>query len=116
LNYCSKDAVYSASNLDESLNGSKNEIYVLKLYVTGMTTRSINAVENIKQIVEEKLPGCYELEVIDIYQHPELAKNEHIIATPTLIKKFPLPMQNIIGDMSDKKRVILDLDLIPKPK
>lgn len=81
-----------------------------------MTPRSIKAIENTKQIVEEKLSGRYELEIIDIYQHPELARNEQIIAAPTLIKKLPLPEQNIIGDMSDKKRVIKDLDLIPKPK
>ena len=116
MNNYSKAPIYSTCNLEENLNRSKNEIYVLKLFVTGMTPRSIKAIENTKQIVEEKLSGRYELEIIDIYQHPELARNEQIIAAPTLIKKLPLPEQNIIGDMSDKKRVIKDLDLIPKPK
>ncbi len=97
-----------------SIEESKNQVYILRLYVTGMTPRSIKAIENIKEIVEEKLSGCYELEVIDIYQHPEIARSEQIIAAPTLIKKLPLPIRKIIGDMSDKERVIIGLDLIPK--
>ncbi len=110
----SKDVKDSTVELEERLNCSKKQTYVLRLYVTGMTPRSIKAIENIKGIVEEKLQGYYELEIIDIYQHPELARNEQIIATPTLVKKLPLPIRKIIGDMSDKERVIIGLDLFPK--
>jgi circadian clock protein KaiB len=85
--------------------------YVLRLYVTGMTPRSIRAVENVRAICEEHLQGRYDLEVIDIYQQPTLAEGEQIIATPTLIKKLPLPLRKVIGDMSSTERVLLGLDL-----
>ena len=89
------------------------ERYVLRLYVTGMTPRSIRAVENVRTICEEHLHGRYQLEVIDVYQQPTLAKGEQIIAAPTLIKKLPLPLRKIIGDMSNTERVLLGLDLRP---
>jgi circadian clock protein KaiB len=88
--------------------------YVLRLYVTGMTPRSINAIENIKKICEENLQGRYELEVIDIYQQPQYAKQEQILAAPTLIKKLPLPLRKFIGDMSDKEKILIGLNLVPK--
>jgi len=91
------------------------ERYILRLYVTGMTSRSSRAVSNLKAICEEYLEGRYDLEVIDIYQQPVLTKGEQIIAAPTLIKKLPLPMRRIIGDMSNRERVLLGLDLIRKP-
>jgi circadian clock protein KaiB len=86
--------------------------YVLRLYVTGMTARSARAVKNLRAICDEYLEGRYDLEVIDIYQQPVLAKGEQIIAAPTLIKKLPLPMRRIIGDMSNRDRVLLGLDLV----
>ena len=76
-----------------------------------MTPRSTRAVENVRTICEEHLQGRYELEVIDIYQQPTLAKGEQIIAAPTLIKKLPLPLRRIIGDMSSTERVLIGLDL-----
>ena len=85
--------------------------YLLRLYVTGMTNRSERAVRNLQEICDEYLKGRYDLEVIDIYQQPVLAKGEQIIAAPTLIKKLPLPMRRIIGDMSNRERVLLGLDL-----
>lgn len=85
--------------------------YILGLYITGSTVRSVLALTNLKRICDEYLEGQYELEVIDLYQHPGVAKDEQIIAAPTLIKKYPLPFRRIIGDMSDKKRVLLGLDL-----
>jgi circadian clock protein KaiB len=88
--------------------------YVLRLYVTGMTPRSARAIENVRAICEEHLQGRYELQVIDIYQQPVLAKGEQIIAAPTLIKKLPLPLRRIIGDMSDEGRVLVGLDLRPR--
>jgi circadian clock protein KaiB len=88
------------------------ERYVLRLYVTGMTPRSARAVHNLRAICDEHLEGRYDLEVIDIYQQPVLTKGEQIIAAPTLIKKLPLPMRRIIGDMSNRERVLLGLDLV----
>ena len=88
--------------------------YELRLYVTGMTARSARAIANLKQICEEHLKGRYDLQVVDIYQHPKLTEGEQIIAVPTLIKKLPLPMRRIIGDLSDRERVLSGLDLKPK--
>ncbi len=106
----------SKEEFEKSLLVTGNEKYVLRLYVTGMTPKSIKAIENIRKICEENLQGRYELEVIDIYQQPEFAKKEEIIAAPTLIKKLPLPLRKFIGDMSDKERILVGLDLIPKKK
>ena len=88
------------------------ERYVLRLYVTGMTPRSARAVKNLRAVCDEYLDGRYDLEVIDIYQQPVLTKGEQIIAAPTLIKKLPLPMRRIIGDMSNRERVLVGLDLV----
>ena len=95
-------------------NSTSNEVYVLKLYITGMTPNSKKAVENVKKICEEYLADRYELEVIDIYQQPALAAGEQIIAAPTLIKKLPFPLKKLIGDMSNTEKVLLGLDLRPK--
>jgi circadian clock protein KaiB len=106
----------SKSELEEFEEGmqNKNEKYVLRLYITGMTPNSKRAVENVKKICEEYLQERYELEIIDIYQEPSLASGEQIIAAPTLIKKLPFPLRKLIGDMSNKEKVLLGLDLIPK--
>jgi circadian clock protein KaiB len=90
------------------------EHYRLRLFVSGSTPRSIRAIQNIRALCEEKLHGRYDLEVIDIYQHPEYVKPEQIIVTPTLVKKLPLPFRKIIGDLSDKERVLVGLDLTPR--
>lgn len=89
----------------------QEERYVLRLYVTGMTLRCTEAFTKIKAICEEHLQGRYDLEVIDIYQHPELAKDEQIIAVPTLVKKLPAPLRRLIGNLSAEERVLLGLDL-----
>lgn len=85
--------------------------YVLRLYVIGTTPQSTSAIVNARRICEEHLGGRYELEVIDILQNPALAKGEQIIATPTLIKKLPLPLRRFVGDMSQTERILLGLDL-----
>jgi circadian clock protein KaiB len=85
--------------------------YVLRLYVTGSTSRSARAISNIRKICEEHLEGRYDLEVVDISQNPELAEGEQIIAAPTLIKKLPLPLRRFIGDMSQTERILLGFDL-----
>jgi circadian clock protein KaiB len=94
------------------------ERYVLRLFVTGMTPRSARAIKNLQAICDEYLDGRYELDVIDIYQQPDLTKGEQIIAAPTLIKTLPLPIRRLVGDMSDRARVLLGLDLLgaPDPK
>jgi circadian clock protein KaiB len=89
------------------------EKYLLRLYVTGMTPRSTQAIDRIKDICERYLQGRYELAVIDIYLHPTLAQGEQIIATPTLIKKLPLPLRRVVGDLSNQARVLLGLDIRP---
>ena len=85
--------------------------YVLRLFVTGMLPNSARAVVNIKAICETYLKGRYELEIIDIYQQPDLALTEEIIAIPLLIKKFPLPEERLIGDLSDIEKVLKGLRL-----
>lgn len=100
----------STKAFERALVEPTQNIYVLRLYVTGNTPSSARAVANIKKICEERLRGCYELEVIDIYQQPELAKEGQIIAVPTLVKKQPPPLRRIIGDMSDTERVLGGLD------
>jgi circadian clock protein KaiB len=85
--------------------------YVLWLYITGSTPRSARAISNIRKICEEYLEGRYDLEVVDISQHPTLAEGEQIIAAPTLIKKLPLPLRRFIGDMSQTEHILLGLDL-----
>lgn len=91
-----------------------NERYVLRLYVTGMSPRSITAIENIRRICEEHLRGRYELEVIDIYQHPEAAKEAQLLAAPTMIKQLPAPLRRFVGDMSDEEKILAGLDVVPK--
>jgi circadian clock protein KaiB len=94
-----------------TLEGTGSEKYSLRLYIAGMTPKSVRAISNIKKICEEYLQGRYNLEVIDLYQTPQLAKGDQIIAAPTLIKKLPLPLRRIIGDMSSTDRVLVGLDL-----
>ena len=88
--------------------------YVLRLYVTGMTPRSTEAIASIKAICEEHLEGRYDLEVIDIYKHPERASADQIIAAPTLVKKLPAPLRRLIGNLSQQERVLAGLNLQPK--
>jgi circadian clock protein KaiB len=89
--------------------------YRLRLFITGTTPKCARAIKNIRAICEANLPGRYDLEVIDIYQHPEQAKPEQIIVTPTLVKKLPLPFRRMIGDLSDNERVLIGLDIVRRP-
>ena len=104
----------STKVFEQALKKSGKEKYLLRLYVAGTTPRSLMAVTNIKKICEEHLQGRYDLEVIDIYQQPTLAKGEQIIAAPTLIKELPLPLRKFIGDMANQERILVGLDLKPK--
>lgn len=101
----------AAEKFDVRISALDKERYILRLYITGTTRRSILAITNLKQICEAYLAGRYELEVIDLYQKPSLARGDQIIAAPTLIKKLPLPFRRIIGDMSNIEKVLYGLDL-----
>jgi circadian clock protein KaiB len=87
--------------------------YVLRLYVIGMTPRSLQAVANLRAICEEHLAGRYDLEVIDIREHPGLLRDDQVFAAPTLVKRLPLPLRRIVGDLADLDRVLVGLDLRP---
>ncbi len=102
------------SKTEAALEAKEAATYVLRLYVTGTTPRSLQAIANVKKICEEHLKGRYELEVIDLYQQPVLAKGEQIVAAPTLIKELPEPLRRIIGDMSSTEKILVGLDLKPK--
>ena len=101
----------ATEEFDMTVAGKSPDKYMLSLYIAGSTSRSVLAITNLKKICEEYLEGGYELEVIDLYKKPYLAKEEQILAAPTLIKKLPLPFRRIIGDMSNEEKVLLGLDL-----
>ena len=104
----------SAEGFEKAAATRDRAKYVLRLYVTGMTPKSTQAIANVEKLCKEHLAGRYELKVIDIYQQPKLVQGEQIIATPTLIKKLPLPLRKLIGDMSDTERFLVGIDLKPK--
>lgn len=91
-----------------------SEYYILKLYIAGHSAKSGNTIANIKKICEENLKGLYELDVIDLYQQPQLAQGEQIVAVPTLVRKLPPPLRRIIGDLSNSDRVLVGLDIKKK--
>ncbi|HOO56758.1 MAG TPA: circadian clock protein KaiB [bacterium] len=88
--------------------------FVLKLYITGNTPKSEKAIKNLRQISEEELKNKYEIKIVDVLENPQLAEDEKIIATPTLIKELPPPLRRIIGDLSDTDKVLLGLDIQKK--
>ncbi len=96
---------------EDALKRLSQEKYVLRLFVAGMGIKSTQAVENIKRICEKYLDGRYQLEVIDIYQQPILAKDGQIVAAPTLIKDLPPPLRKLVGSMSNTERVLVGMDL-----
>jgi circadian clock protein KaiB len=109
-----KGSADSVRALKEAAEERGQERYILRLYVAGATPASQAAIMNIKKICEENLEGRYELSVIDIYQQPVLARDEQILAAPTLIKKLPVPIRRFIGDMANKERILVGLDLRPR--
>lgn len=92
-------------------NAFKRAKYILRLYVIGSSTRSLRAVYNLKKICEENFPDDYELEVIDIYKHPELAREEQVVAVPMLVKKLPAPLRKFVGDLSNTQKILVGLDI-----
>ena len=106
----------STAAFERAQKSAKSQFYTLRLYVIGTSPQSVRAINNIKSLCDEHLQGRYELEVIDLYQQPQLAQGEQIIASPTLIKKLPLPLRRIIGDLSNEERVLVGLDLRSRSK
>ena len=104
----------STAAFEEALTKREDGKYVLRLYIAGMNSKSMQAIDNIKRICEEYLPGMYQLDVIDIYQYPIFAKDGQIVAAPTLIKELPPPLRKLIGSMSDTERVLVGMDLKSK--
>ncbi len=104
--------VDSTAILEKAANtAAQTPMYVLRLYVAGANPRSSAAIRSITEICEQHLKDRYDLEIIDIYQQPTLAKGEQIIAAPTLIKKLPEPLRRFIGDLADKERILVGLDI-----
>lgn len=108
-NYLNNNA--AIEEINKYLLNTDDEKYLLRLYVAGKSKRSLRAIEKIQEIIAEHLEGRCELEIIDIYQHPELLEKEQIIAIPTLVKKLPPPLQKFVGDMADTEKLIVGLDL-----
>jgi circadian clock protein KaiB len=98
----------------ESSKTPPQETWELRLYVAGQTSKSVTAFANLKKICEQHLVGRYHIEVIDLVKNPTLAKGDHIFATPTLVRKLPVPIRKILGDLSNTERVLVGLDLRPR--
>lgn len=95
---------------ERMLAEKKQDKYVLRLYVSGLTTRSMQSIAALKTLCERLLPGRYELEVINLMDHPELAEAKQILAAPTLVKELPLPVRRLVGDLTQTDRVLLVLN------
>ncbi len=106
-------AIKRVNRHQATTSGPEEEMWNLRLYVAGQTAKSITAIANLKKIAEEHLAGRYRIEVVDILNNPQLAKDDQIVALPTLIRKLPPPMRKIIGDLSKTERVLIGLDLKP---
>ncbi len=97
--------------LKHALSEKEQNLYALRLYVSGMTPNSLMAIRNLREICTEHLEGRYQLDIIDIYQQPHLAKEQQIIAVPALVRLLPLPLRTFIGDMSQRDKIISGLDI-----
>jgi circadian clock protein KaiB len=100
--------------LEDTAAAADPEGWELRLYVAGQTTKSVAAIENLKRICEEHLPGKYQIEVIDLLVHPQLARGDQIVAIPTLVRKLPNPIRKVVGDLSNVERALVGLQLRPK--
>ena len=107
-----KDLVDATEKFEKALNATtgRRKEYILRLYVTGSSPRSLRAIQNLKQFCDEHLHD-YDLEIIDIYKSPKAAREEQIIAAPTLIKKLPAPLRRFVGDLSDKQKLLTGLNI-----
>jgi circadian clock protein KaiB len=94
----------------------RRDFFDLRLYIAGQTTRSLAALANLKNICEEHLEGRYRIEVIDLLERPQLARGDQILALPTLVRKLPEPIRKLVGDLSDRERALVGLDLRPRSR
>ena len=97
--------------MSTQLTGSSEEIWVLRLYTAGQTPKSLAAIKNLKMVCEEHLAGRYQIEIVDLLKNPRLAKDDQILAIPTLVRKLPDPVRKIIGDLSNTERALVGLQL-----
>lgn len=95
------------------MNDPADNTFLLKLYVTGTSPRTRQAIENLQRICEQDLRGRYQLDIIDVLEHPQEAEDDRVLATPTLIKRLPPPLRRVIGDLSDKEKVLFGLEVRP---
>jgi circadian clock protein KaiB len=102
------------TNKKNSARLPSQETWELRLYVAGQTSKSVTAFANLKKICEQHILGKYHIEVVDLLKNPTLAKGDHIFAIPTLVRKLPMPIRKILGDLSDTERVLVGLDLRPR--
>lgn len=98
----------------EEPTGAQPETWELRLYVAGQTAKSLTAFANLKKMCEEHLAGRYSIEIVDLMEHPQLARGEQIVAIPTLVRKLPEPIRKIVGDLSNTERALVGLQLRPK--
>src|SRR5205085_3310918 len=89
------------------------DVWELRLYVAGQTAKSVAAAENLRRLCEEHLPGRYQIEVVDLLEHPQLARGDQIVAIPTLVRKLPNPIRKVVGDLSNVERTLVGLQLRP---
>jgi len=107
-------AIAKSKSTKASTKGSAGEVWILKLYVAGQTSKSLTAFANLKKICQEHLEGKYRIEVVDLLENPRLARNDQIVAIPTLVRKLPPPIRKIIGDLSNTERVLVGLNLVSR--
>jgi circadian clock protein KaiB len=105
--------VVNAINGSHSVGSEEDEVWCLRLYIAGQSPRSLLALANLTTLCEEHLAGRYEIEVIDLIERPALARSDEILAIPTLVRRLPVPLRKIIGDLSNRERVLVELHLQP---
>jgi circadian clock protein KaiB len=102
---------YQVESTQADKAGAQDEVWELRLYISGQTEKSALALANLKKIAEEYLAGRYRIEVVDAFKNPQLAKDDQIVALPALIRRLPPPLRRIVGDLSRTERVLIGLDL-----
>ena len=102
------------SSTSQESSTNETELWELRLYVAGQTPKSLAAIDNLKRICEERLTGRYKIEVLDLMQNPKLARDHQIVAIPTLVKKLPDPVRKIIGDLSNREKTLVGLQLLER--
>ncbi len=108
-----KNVSSNRNNMEENLVATEKDKWILRLYVAGQTPKALTAFANLKKICEEQMKGKYSIEVIDLLKNPQLGAADQIFALPTLVRKLPVPVRKIIGDLSNTERVLVGLDLLP---